>query len=179
MSDTNITLVPRCAIYAEPKVQAAFILKWLVDLQVVEPEISDCVLGSVGGYARASGAASVVRIPERLSDLQVSGLELITNRQIFDSGSNGLEEIICPHCGTDSSNTDLSFLGSWAEGETETITCPHCETSHPIHSYAFSPAWGFSNLGFRFWNWPDFQVSFIEELESRLGCRIDVVHQRI
>jgi len=36
-----------------------------------------------------------------------------------------------------------------------------------------------SNLGFTFWNWPEFTDEFINEFRMRLNCEITIVYCRI
>ena len=41
------------------------------------------------------------------------------------------------------------------------------------------PEWGFSNLGFTFWNWPPFTDQFIKNFKQRLGCDVNIVFSHI
>ncbi|HEX8427587.1 hypothetical protein [Hymenobacter sp.] len=180
MSDSSISVVPRQSSYPNPKAKASEVLAWLVALDVVEPTVSDCILGTKGGYSLSKGALQIVKEPFSLPFNQTpNGLELITIRRIFDPAQYGLDGLMCPHCTADISSLNLDFFTSWATGEDDTLACPQCEIASDIHLYEFTPAWGFSNLGFTFWNWPEFTDVFIAAFEARLGCRTDIIHRYI
>ncbi|MBO0356343.1 hypothetical protein J0X19_00160 [Hymenobacter sp. BT186] len=180
MSDYSISLVPRQSTYLNPEAKTTEILKWLVAIDVVKPTISDCILGSEGGYAVSEGAKLIVANPTRLPfNLRNNGLEISTNRSVFDARGNGLDELICPLCVKDISGFAYEFLAPWATGKTDSITCPQCGIGSDIHSFEFIPTWGFSNLGFTFWSWPQFTDAFLTDFEYRLGCQVDVVCQHL
>lgn len=177
MSDFSISIVPRLSAYPEPETRAAAVLAWLVAQRIVAAPPSDCLLGPQQGYAPGPGAAAVVQEPRRLPwRLQTNGLELTTERRIFDSGGNDVEAVICPRCRTDIKEYDWDFLAPWAEGEADELCCPHCGAASSVHAYRFVPAWGFSNLGFTFWNWPAFTEAFLADFGAQLGCAVEVVH---
>ncbi|MBC7948938.1 MAG: sugar ABC transporter ATPase [Chitinophagaceae bacterium] len=141
---------------------------------------SDCVLSQEQGYAVSEGARKVTKNSKYLPfDLHVNGLEIIVTRQVFDNGGNGIEELICPICKHDISSEDWDFLNDWTKDTRDNITCPLCNGSSEIHSYTFKPEWGFSNLGFSFWNWPEFQEGFLEEFRDRLASEINIVYRRV
>jgi hypothetical protein len=56
MSDHSISIVPRQSAYPDKEIKAKEILEWLVSLDIVKPTLSDCVLGSSGGYEISNGA---------------------------------------------------------------------------------------------------------------------------
>lgn len=112
-------------------------------------------------------------------DLIANGLQIITERQIFDTGENGMEELICPKCNEDLSAEDWSFFNDWYEQKSNDLICPKCNIATNVHQFKISPDWGFSDLGFKFWNWPDFKEGFLEEFKLKLGCEIAIVYQHI
>ncbi len=59
------------------------------------------------------------------------------------------------------------------------MTCPLCHVAMDIHQFTFSPDWGFSDLGFTFWNWPGLTDEFIAEFKKKLGCDISIVYAHI
>ena len=180
MSDYSITIVPVLSAWPDKDPKAREILEWLVAENIVEPTLSACVLSPASGYAIAAGARAVSSSANQgVFTLAVNGLEIVTERHVFDSGGNGVEEVICPSCEQDLSGEDWSFVGNWYEGDTDTVTCPVCNVAANIHEFRFTPAWGFSDLGFRFWNWPDLTEEFINRFREKLGCDICVVYQRI
>ncbi len=177
MSDHSISIVPRQSAYSGKENRAKEILDWLVSLDIVKPTPSDCILSVSEGYAISSGARFVSAEQELLPfDFGVNGLEIITERQVFHTGQNGMEEIICPNCKQDIANQDGDFLSEWGDNQSNNITCPLCNVATDIHQFKFTPAWGFSDLGFTFWNWPPFTDRFIDDFKQRLNCDIDLVH---
>jgi len=151
MSDHSISIVSKLSSYPDKEKKAKEILDWLVSLDIVKPTVSDCVLGSEEGYAISEGAKQVVSNPEYLPfNLITNGLEIITERQVFHTGENGIEKLFCPNCKRDLSSEDWNFFGEWQEQESNDVTCPLCNVSTDIHKFKFAPDWGFSDLGFTF-----------------------------
>jgi hypothetical protein len=178
MSDYSISIVPKKSNFPSNKEKAKEILDWLIAKDIVKPELSDCTL-SDDGFAISDGAKQVVLTPEYLPfDLITNGLEIITKRQIFDTGENFIDDLICPNCKENIAFDDWD-LEHWANQESNNLTCTRCEQETEIHSFTFLPKWGFSDLGFTFWNWTDFTREFIDELQQKLGCDISIVHQQI
>ena len=179
MSDYSISIVPRKSSYLNNKLKAKEILDWLVSKDIVKPTLSDCILSSNNGYAISVGARQVAFSPEDLPyDLITNGLEIVTERQVYDTGEWGMDECICPNC-----NENIAFddwdLTPWNNKESDNLTCPQCGNETDIHSYKFEPEWGFSDLGFTFWNWPEFTDDFIDEFKKKLECEISIVNQHI
>ena len=134
MSDSYFSIVPLVEDFPKREEKATEILTWLVSLDVVKMEKSDSVLGSAMGHSVSEGARNIVESPEDLPfDLWTNGLEIITEKQVFDSGEN------------------------YEEGD-ELPT---------------------SNLGFTFWNWPDFTDLFLDEFQKKLGHEIILIEGRI
>ena len=180
MSDHSISIVPSQSAYPDKEIKAKEILDWLVSLDIVKPTLSDCVLSSNEGYEISNGAKLVSTQPEYLPyNLITNGLEIITERQVFHTGQNGIEELICPRCKQDIANEDWEFLNEWGDNKSNNLTCPLCNVATDIHHFKFTPEWGFSNLGFTFWNWPAFTENFINDFKLKLGCDINLVYTRI
>ncbi|CAN5174453.1 hypothetical protein BH11BAC5_BH11BAC5_26320 [soil metagenome] len=76
----------------------------------------------------------------------------------------------------DISSEDWAFLSDWDDNKTNNLTCPLCNVATDIHQFEFIPQWGFSNLGFTFWNWPELSTNFINEFKEKLGCDVDIVY---
>ena len=180
MSDSSISIVPKRSDYPGNKKKAKEILNWLVSLDVVSAKLSDCVLGDDGGYSISKGALTVTDDPKSLPFvLSANGLEIKLERQVFDTGRNDIEALYCPSCNKDILDHGLDFIDRWYEENEDDVTCPLCNTTNEIHAFRFVPEMGFSNLGFTFWNWPEFSKEFIDEFGQRLGCEVSVVHQLI
>jgi hypothetical protein len=152
-------------------------LDWLVLLDIVKPTLSDCVLSSNKGYPISEEAKSISSEPDLLPfGLWNNGLEIITERQVFHTAQDGMEELICPSCRQDIANEDWDFLSEWGDNKSNNLTCPLCNASTDIHQFSFTPNWGFSDLGFTFWNWSQFTEKFIEDFKHKLNCDIHLVH---
>jgi len=111
-------------------------------------------------------------------DLAVNGLEIIIGRQVFDSGGLDLTLVRCPVCQENIVDSEWD-LAPWANQESDLLSCPQCNSASVVQAYTFEPAWGFSNLGFRFWNWPPFTAQFLVQVARIIGQRITVVQQYI
>jgi len=177
MSDHSISIVPKLSAYPNREAKAKEILEWLVSVDIIKPALSDCSLGQGGGYAISQGAKQVTTEPEYLPfGLVANGLEITTKRELFLAGENGMDELICPNCKQNIASQDWDFLNEWVSNISNNLTCPACNVSSDIQKFKFTPEWGFSDLGFTFWNWPSLADDFIEEFKQRLGCDIDIVH---
>jgi hypothetical protein len=77
--------------------------------------------------------------------LATHGLDIVTDRTIFDTGGNGIDVLICPNCKSDTSKEDWDFLGPWSSGETDGLLCPACGERSEIHDFNFIPEWGFGD----------------------------------
>lgn len=180
MSDNSISIVPRQSEYPNKEIKVIEILEWLVSLDIVKPTLSDCILSSTDGYAISEGAKLITAEPEYLPfELGANGLEIITDRQVFDTGQNGIQELLCPHCKQDIADEDWDFLSEWADRKSNNLTCPLCNVGTDIHQFKFSPEWGFSDFGFKFWNWPSLTESFINDFKQKLECDLNVVYSHI
>ena len=178
MSDYTISLVPKVSRYAVDEVVVNDILKWFVSKDIVKAELSDCTLGN-SGYAISDGAQRFVSEPQFLPyQLDINGMEITTERTVFDAGQNGIDRIICPNC-TNNIVDNGWDLDSWYLGFNDNLLCPICDIESDIQQYVFEPQWGFSNLGFTFWNWPELKPEFIVELQEKLNCDLAIVRSDI
>lgn len=178
MSDYTISLVSSVSRYAFAEIAVDDILKWLVSKDNVKAELSECTLGNLG-YAFSDGAQYIVLEPHFLPhQLDINGMEITTECTIFNTGQNGIDRIVCPNC-TENIVDNEWDLDPWYQGFTDNLLCPICSTESDIHQYVFEPKWGFSNLGFTFWNWPELKPEFIVELQEKLNCDLVVVGSHI
>jgi hypothetical protein len=152
MRDSSISVVCKKSTCPNSKEKAQEILAWLVSKDIVDPHPSDCTPGGENGYMMSKGAASVIKEPKYLhfGPGMINGLNVITDRQIFSTGQNGLDELICPNCNKDISQENWDFFDPWASGETDDLACPSCGKASEIHHYTFKPEWGLvtSDLNF-------------------------------
>lgn len=179
MSDTSTSIVPNIADYHDRLSKATEIVDWLVSIRAIKPNKSDCVLSSAQGYAIDTGAKALTDEPEYLPfGLITNGLEVVTERTVFHTGENGLDSFVCPQCYEDIASEEWNFSG-FSENGNSLLECPLCHNASDINDYEIEPQWGFSNLGFTFWNWADLNDDFVEEFEKRLGCEVKIVESHI
>ncbi|WP_126973951.1 hypothetical protein [Gynurincola endophyticus] len=180
MSDRSISIVPRISVFPDKEKKAGEIVKWLISLNVVNSIPTHCLLGREDGFAVAEGAKLVVEESQYLPfNIDTCGLEIITQRNVFHTGEYAMDCLICPCCKTDIVNESWDFLGEWYSVLSDEITCPACSIRSDIHSFSFFPQWGFSDLGFTFWNWPSFKREFLNEFSNKLNVEIDVVYTHV
>jgi hypothetical protein len=180
MSNHSISIVPRQSSYPESKIKAEEILDWLTSKDIIKPTLSGCVLSSAHGYAISEGARHVTKFPDQLPfGLISNGLDIVNKRQVFHTGENGMDECVCPNCEKNIASEDWSFFNDWYEQKSDSLTCPLCGVANDIHLFTFSPEWGFSNLGFTFWNWSDLTDEFVDEFKLKLGCAVSIVYTHI
>ena len=179
MSTHLISIVPRISEYPNHKQKIKEVITWLQESRIIQSELSLCNYNNLG-YDIGLDAKKVVKHPDQLPvDLNSRGLEVVENRMIFSTYSNGIETVICPSCKLNFADEDWSFFNEWASNDSNNLACPLCKSINDIHSYKFDPNWGFSNVGFTFWNWPEFTDEFLYEFERKLGVKIDVVNAHI
>ncbi len=181
MSNHSISIVPRLSRFPDKEQKTIEIVAWLISGDIIKSTLTNCLLGmDEKGYAVSAGAEHVTLYPEDLPfSIKSNGLEIVSERYIFTAYQNGIDRLICPNCDQDISGEDWEFFNEWASGESNNLTCPKCKIGKEIHEFKFDPAWGFSDFGFTFWNWPVFTEGFIDQFKKRLGCAVDVVYAHI
>ena len=166
----------------QAKTDAERVLAWLIAEEIVTPEMTDCVLGADLGYppgplyAKATGTAD----PHLLS-LRTNGMAIIAKRTVFHSGQGGFE-LVCSAC-----KSKLQPPDGWGDAVSDwfnqsgsgELACPACGASRPIVEWQHSPPWAFGELGFQFWNWPQFTQAFIRAFENQLHSRVVRVYGKL
>jgi len=177
MGTVSISLVPRISEVKNKEKRAKRIIDWLIEIDAIKPMKSNCILGPEEfGYAISNGAKKIVTEPDYLPyGLSANGLEIKFERQIFTTMEYGIDTLICPKCNENIAEENWDFFNEWASKESNDLTCPKCQKPNEIHSYSFEPIWGFSDLGFVFWNWVAFKKEFLREFENKIGYEIDMV----
>ena len=180
MSDSYISIVPEEIEKSEATSLANRVIKELQSAGIISEKLTDCVLGGKGYSPGNNFQSAVETATDDLTDLLINGVEVIIEKTVFDSGSNGLEGINCPSCDHDiiELNWDEA-ISKWYEGQDDEVPCPSCKSVRSITKYNFHPTWSFGNLGFKFWNWPPLKTSFISHLEETLGKEVKVVIGKI
>jgi|GEM_PF-1977156 len=176
----NTSIVPVISDYPDREKKAQEILQWLVDIRAVEPELSDCTLYMTDpGYAMGPRAGRLVKRPLRLPrGYTINGMEIVTERTVFDAGELGLREMLCPNCRHDAPFA-FEMMIPFVRGEGSKAQCPECKAENELNDFLIHPPWAFSNLGFIFWNWENFKPGFLEQFEKRLGCEVKVIVRTI
>ncbi|KPX16419.1 Uncharacterized protein ALO71_00216 [Pseudomonas amygdali pv. dendropanacis] len=181
--NTQSIIVPQISTFPGHEARARLILRWLVKLDVVEPELTTC--GRTYNkmvYAVAPGARRVVKHPDALPFGQtVNGLEIVTKRCIYTPLNDFAEEAGCPECRREVGEALFDSLEDWMPGHTDNFTCPECRHEDDINGFLFLDACGFSNLGFIFNNWLDasFTQTFLDDFAERLDRPVSFVHVRL
>ena len=89
---------------------------------IVKAKLSDCTLGNLG-YAISDGAQYIVSEPQFLPyQLDINGLEIKSERTVFDTGQYGIDRIMCPSC-TENIVDNEWDLDSWCQGFTDNLLC--------------------------------------------------------
>ncbi|MDY2565121.1 sugar ABC transporter ATPase [Pseudomonas syringae] len=178
--NTQSIIVPQISTFPGHEARARLILRWLVKLDVVEPELTTCGRTyNKMAYAVASGAKRVVKNPDALPFGQVvNGLEIVTKRCIYTPLNDFAEEAGCPECRREVGEALFDSLEDWMPGHTDNFTCPECRHEDDINGFLFLDACGFSNLGFIFNNWLDasFTQTFLDDFAERLDRPVSCVN---
>ncbi|MGS2727951.1 hypothetical protein ACU8DI_15200, partial [Psychroserpens sp. BH13MA-6] len=131
MSDTYISLVSEKLKSADSKKKAERIIEFLTEQKIAKKDLTDCVLGSSKGHAPAENYRNVLEKSElNLTELKTNGIELITEKQVFENGGNVLEQVNCPNCGENNIENDWgNSLGNWHSGnDSDKLKCQNCGT---------------------------------------------------
>lgn len=194
MSDNYITISPVKEV-ENPKELSLKIIKWLQSNQIIENELSDCIMTMESkGYKPGSKHTDAVGYDENILRLKVCGLEIKTEREVFNAGAfTAMTKLECPtcnknrfegitpqdffmdNCTEDQLNrfhTVFPEFDKWTNNEKASLSCPHCSTESNLADYKTDNSIAFSNLGFTFWNWPDLKEEFLMELKNEVGTDI-------
>ncbi|TSE08329.1 hypothetical protein [Aquimarina algiphila] len=171
MSDTYISIVPTKI----EKGKAAMLAEKFKSKLITDKIISkDCTPSE-------NVASILVNNDDKFKSLENNKLEIVTNRKVFENGGNGLVEITCSKCDFDIIESNwMDAVEEWYyDSGKDDFRCPNCSNQTSITEYLFNPQWGFSELGFTFWNWPEFTEKFVSEIENLLGSKVGIVYGRI
>ena len=180
MSDSSTTLVPERIFIAaaEREQMEKRITSWMIEKGWIEPEISDCVLSEGGGRRITRKGNTHISGCEPDRGLAVNGfcVEQFDGKNVFTNLEGGLESAVCSGCGEDIGEEFYDMTEAWFSGEDNPpVPCPCCGESFDIRDYVLEPPWGFSQIGFTFWNLWDMTDEFVEEFAAVLGEPVQVV----
>ncbi len=171
MSDTFISLVPEKIGNRKEEIHKKFI-SFLLDRNIINNDLKpgdnvDSILVENNGNFK------------RLTHNQ---LEVTNSRQVFDSGANEIKQIVCPNCNQnilDQINWMEAIDYWYSDSQKKKVDCPNCSYVNSIENYIFNPTWGFGELGFIFWNWPEFEDNFIKEISELTSSKFKIIHGKI
>jgi hypothetical protein len=160
-------------------------LAWLIEKNIIKPVKTDCVLGL--GYPPNIGIKNIFDVEPSQNNLAsylqlaTNGLEIVTERTVFDAGQAGLDVVECPVCYENIIEGEWGeFLSDWVENGNGIMACDCCRQQSAINSYRFiagNTQWGFSNFGLIFWNLPNPSISraFLKEMEIIVGSEVMLI----
>jgi hypothetical protein len=175
-------------------------LKWLQQKQVIETELTDCVMNhNKLGYRPSINYSNSVKYDEDIKRLTVCGLEIKTEREIYKRMEfSPATALHCPICNDNRFEGITPFqyyqdllppepliafhevqdaFNEWLDHKKAKLKCHKCNQDNLIEDYKFEADVSFSNLGFKFWNWAEFNDDFFFELEKNIGVTLKVAHE--
>jgi hypothetical protein len=194
VSDHTITIIDRDVHPDEAESLAQSIVDWLVESEIVERELTDCVLGGSGkGHRPARNFMRVTGQPEdpKVSNMNhaefhrwvTNGLQITLGRHMTVSGEGSYEVAICPECSAGQEVFDEAWNQAgteWIETGIGLLACEDCGRSTNVSDWGHREPIGFGALSLQFWNWPPpFADEFLDEIRRRLGHRIIVMNTSI
>lgn len=129
------------------------------------------VYGS-GGPDAVSRPFSVESWLEEKGALGGVAVEVVAEgKGVFTSLGAGLDEVTCPKCGASIVEQFVEMVATWCTAEGyPLVPCPECGAASEIRDYKMSMPWGFSQIGFAFWNTVgDLSEDFVAEFAAELG----------
>jgi hypothetical protein len=179
MGDWFQSMVSKKSEVDNPEALASKIVTWLVQQGIVEARQIKCTPGETRlGYPPGPNYVKVVDKSQSEFDLRLliaNGLICTTRKTVFNSGQ-GKTEVRCPKCKAICKNDWTKAIDSWyVDGEKGLMVCPECRNFQSITEWDFEPKWGFSNLGFTFWNWPKVNDKFVLDFSEKLGQPVILV----
>lgn len=182
MGDHFLTLTPE-RLDIQPPEQDAMekrVVEWMQKHGWVEKEKSDCTFKEGGGWRfTPSGAEHIA--DERGRGLSIYGFNVEKfdgkrGKGVFTNLEGGLEAAYCPACGGNVETQFYDMVGGWCAAEGfPPVKCPLCGAESGIQDYRCEPPWGFSQIGFQFWNIGEITPEFLEEFAAMLGEPVRVV----
>jgi hypothetical protein len=183
MGDWYQIIVDRDVSEAEAPAQAQRMRGWLVERGIIEPGLTNRVLGQPGHAPGPAYGVTLEDPNQASSNRDRAGLKFNVGHRIVFHALNG--EVICRTCQT---HVDLDEHGgewieavdAWSEGDdSATFTCPACGRPERLTEWEGPLPWGFGNLGLEFWNWTPLSEQFVREISERLGHRMILVRSKL
>jgi hypothetical protein len=183
MGDWHQDIVVRNVSDNEVDNVAEQVVQYLIKTKIISDKKAENVLSENWGFCPGENWDFVVDYAQEKHFLELitNGMEIKKGRTVFWAGGQEFEKIGCPNCGENNLGCDWGELFSkWIEDpNSANLECSKCGESNSISEYTFEPKWALSNLGFTFWNWPLFKVSFLTKLEELTGKKIELVEGKL
>ncbi len=188
MGDFYSTLVPQKVKKSDIASISEKIIKYLSDNKIIKLNKRENVFSpnqNNMGYEPDINYAKAVHPfwdDNSTLSMEMNGVVIEAGRALFLAPD--IETIECPHCNIDISENDnwRDKLAAWENGtEEEVILCENCGEANSIENCTFLPpqTGAFGEIGITFWNWGEFQDSFVEEIEHLIGYKIDIVFGKL
>lgn len=159
------------------------VVDYLVTSGIIEPSLSDCVLGrDKVGYAPGRNWreacdekwASGLRLEEYLSN----GLEITTGRNV-SVNPQGDFRASCPACHAEIPMDNVwAAVGDWYDGGAGLVGCAGCGTQESVAELDLTSL-GVGMLTFTFWNWPQLSDQFVAKVGELLGHRVALISGKL
>lgn len=185
MSDSFNVIVPERFTFTTQELTKLEkrMIGWMQTNGWIEKKKSDCVYNKDKGWRfTPDGAKHMAKNGEYLDYLGygaiygVSVEKLDGLKGIFTNMEGGLESAVCPACAKDVLKDIYDMISDWANAkEYYPLKCPQCGAASDIRDYKLYPPWGFSQLGFEFWNLGIIDPDFVREFSTELGEPVRVV----
>ena len=182
MSDSFNIIVPERFTFNQQELAELEnrMIGWLQENGWIESEKSDCVYNEDKGWRfTAAGAARMAADGEYQESLDIYGISVEKYddwKGVFTNMEGGLESAVCPVCGKDILDDIYDMISDWSIArEYYPLKCPQCDAASDIRDFKLYPPWGFSQLGFEFWNLGIIDQEFVREFSEKLGEQVRVV----
>ena len=158
------------------------ILQFLISLGVVDPEISDCILGEGEGHRPGPNhSVAMAEADPYLPRLATNGVVVEIGR-VIALDPQGETVWRCAACNTASVLDEVvsQAISAWYDGDDDAaVTCSNCLSDTPLVHLASQPPMAFGNLAITFWNWPTLKTEFLRSLERTIGSSITLVYGKL
>lgn len=182
MSDSFNIIVPERFTFSQQELAELEnrMIGWMQKNGWIEREKSDCVPNEDKGWRfTEAGAARMAANGEYRAPHDPYGVRVEKYddcKGLFTNLDGGLDSAVCPLCGKDILNDAYDMIFDWANAkEYSLLKCPQCGGSFDIRDFKLYPPWGFSQLGFEFWNLGIMDQDFVDEFSAKLGEPVRVV----
>jgi hypothetical protein len=185
MADTFQTIIDVHARPDDADHLARHVVAFLAEKGVIQALPSE-----EGGYPRGPRALEISD-PAELRSVHEAIPPVYSHLQVIigpathsgDMSESRPPRASCPACGRTLEDPDDEWSAAaqaWLAGDRDSsLSCPNCGKDTPVTAWGYESRFGFGNLAFRFWNWPPFRESFVQELRTQLGHSVAIVRGKL